>query len=102
MNAGALARVFADPMQSIYGGKGKSAEAATRRWLELKGRADHFERLDTPHRWDGEARPLGEWILEARECLRNGKQIDLRGRLPPGLHLIIAENEVCENQSTLS
>ncbi|HXM33717.1 MAG TPA: ATP-binding domain-containing protein, partial [Pyrinomonadaceae bacterium] len=31
--------------------------------------------------------------LEARECLRNGKQVDLRGRLPPGLRMIVAENE---------
>jgi DNA helicase-2/ATP-dependent DNA helicase PcrA len=85
MDAGVLMRVFADPMQSIYGGKGKAAKAAAGRWLDLKNRADRFEQLDSPHRWEGKAKQLGEWILEARECLQNGKQIDLRRSRPPGL-----------------
>jgi len=55
-NAGALTRVFADPMQSIYDGKGKAAEAAARRWLDLKSKADFFDELDTPHRWGADAR----------------------------------------------
>jgi hypothetical protein len=91
--AGASMRVFADPMQSIYGSKPRSGDAAARRWLELKSRADSFEELDTPHRWGGDAKHLGEWILQARESLRSGKQVDLRRRLPPGLHVIVAENE---------
>jgi UvrD-like helicase C-terminal domain/UvrD/REP helicase N-terminal domain len=93
LDAGALTRVFADPMQSIYGGNAKAGEAAERRWLDLKSKADHFDMLDAPHRWEDGAKPLGEWILEARDRLRNGKQIDLRGRLPPGLRVIFAENE---------
>jgi DNA helicase-2/ATP-dependent DNA helicase PcrA len=93
MDAGALMRVFADPMQSIYGGKGKAAEAAARRWLDLKSKADFVEKLDTPHRWSGDAEALGEWILEARDCLRSGRQVDLRSQLPPGLRVIEAENE---------
>jgi DNA helicase-2/ATP-dependent DNA helicase PcrA len=93
MDAGALMRVFADPMQSIYNGSRKAAEAAVRRWLDLKSKADIFEELDTPHRWAGDAKLLGEWILEAREHLRDGKQVDLRGRLPSGLRVIVAENE---------
>jgi hypothetical protein len=92
VDAGALMRVFADPMQSIYGDKRKAAEAA-RRWLDLKSKADQFEELDSPHRWNGGAEPLGDWILESRECLQTGKQLDLRGRLPPGLRVIVAENE---------
>jgi hypothetical protein len=93
VDAGTFTRVFADPMQSIYGGKGKAGEAARRRWLDLKSKADVVEELDTPHRWSGDAKPLGQWILEARECLRSGKQVDLRGGLPPGLRVIVAENE---------
>ncbi|MCC6889088.1 MAG: UvrD-helicase domain-containing protein [Hyphomicrobiales bacterium] len=92
MDAGASLRVFADPMQSIYNSGRKTAEAAAHRWLDLKSKADIFEELDTPHRWDGAAKPLGEWILEARERLRDGKQVDLRGRLPSGLSVIVAEN----------
>jgi DNA helicase-2/ATP-dependent DNA helicase PcrA len=92
VNAGARTRVFADPMQSIYGRKGKAAEAAARRWHDLKAKANYFEELDTPHRWCGNARPLGEWILESRECLQSGRQVDLRGKLPSGLRVIVAEN----------
>lgn len=91
--AGALTRVFADPMQTIYGGKAKAAAAAQRRWLDLKTKAEIFEQLDTPHRWKDSAEPLGEWILEARECLQSGKPIDLSGKLPPAVRVIVAENE---------
>jgi UvrD-like helicase family protein len=91
--AGALTRVFGDPMQNIYESKGKGADAATHRWSDLKRKADLFEELDTPHRWRGDARPVGDWILDARERLQNGKRVDLRGRLPPGLRVIVAENE---------
>jgi hypothetical protein len=91
--AGAFSRIFGDPMQTIYAGKRKAGDAAAKRWLDLKNAADRFEVLDTPHRWEGNAEPLGKWILEAREKLRTGKQVDLRGRLPPGLCVIYADNE---------
>ena len=48
--------------------------------------------LDTPHRWSSRADALGAWILEAREALRSGGQINLRGSLPAGLTVIVAEN----------
>ena len=91
--AGAHLRIFADPMQKIFGGRIAAEIAAEiRRWTDLKKLADKFEELDTPHRWT-EANPeLGTWILEARATLRDGGKIDLRGALPNGLHIIRADN----------
>ncbi len=87
--AGSRLLVFADPMQAIYG---SDAETAAR-WSGLIEASDAFEFLDYPHRWDAGSRPLGEWILHARETLLKGNAIDLRGRLPLGLFIIEADNE---------
>src|SRR3569623_1807328 len=54
--AGAMLRIFADPMQRIFGGK-KKAEleseitAQQQQWAELSRRADARDALDFPHRW---------------------------------------------------
>lgn len=91
--AGAHIRIFADPMQRIFGGRNAAAIAAEiKRWTDLKGQAEAFEELDTPHRWAETNLALGEWILAARARLRDGGQIDLRGALPNGLHVIRADN----------
>ena len=88
-SAGSRLLVFADPMQAIYG---SDAETAAR-WAHLQEASNAVELLDYPHRWDQGSRTLGEWILGARETLRQGNAIDLRGRLPQGLSIIYADNQ---------
>lgn len=87
--AGSRLLVFADPMQAIYGSDAVTAA----RWARLQEASEAVELLDYPHRWDKGSRMLGEWILEARRTLRQGNAIDLRGRLPPGLSIIHADNQ---------
>lgn len=88
--AGAILRVFGDPMQAIYGSR-KEIQAATERWEALKAAADEYATLTTPHRWK-DARELGDWILEVRSALKTGQPVDLRGDLPRGLTIIRADN----------
>ena len=91
--AGAHLRIFADPMQRIFGSNRQAViDAEIRRWADLKEHAEAFEELDTPHRWANTNPALGEWILEARATLQDGGRIDLRGALPNGLHVIRADN----------
>ncbi len=91
--AGAHLRIFADPMQRIFGSRRAADIAAEiKRWTDLKAEAGEFEELDTPHRWAGSNPALGAWILEARGTLRDGGQIDLRGALLDGLRVIRADN----------
>lgn len=90
--AGAKLRMFGDPMQRIYGGSNRSVAAADRaRWEQLKTDSAFME-LETPHRWREGSVELGQWVLEARKALGQGKPIDLTGRLPAGLQLIVANN----------
>jgi DNA helicase-2/ATP-dependent DNA helicase PcrA len=58
----------------------------------LKRKADISDKLDMPHRWANGSEALGRWILEARNALASRGQIDLRGTLPRGVTLIVAEN----------
>jgi len=90
--AGAILRIFGDPMQRIYGGANRAAAAADRaRWEQLKANGAFME-LETPHRWRDGSVELGHWVLEARKALGDGKSIDLTGRLPAGLQVIVANN----------
>lgn len=89
--AGAITRVFGDPMQSIYSRKQEIA-AADRRWQDLKRLAEVDGVLDTPHRWKEHSPELGDWISEARSALQSGRALDLRRRLPPAIWLIRADN----------
>lgn len=89
--AGAKLRVFGDPMQGIYA-RGKAAERALARWEETK-KAGAYAELETPHRWGDGTPALGDWILEAREALKEGRPIDLTGALPQGLTLLFADNK---------
>jgi len=90
---GSLLRLFGDPMQIIPGGRGQNAvaEAALARWDALKDESE-FGELETPHRWERTNPDLGEWILGARENLKNERPIDLKGRLPRGVNVRFAEN----------
>lgn len=91
-SAGALLRVFADPMQQIFNCTQAEAAAAEQRWTDLKNAADRLEELDQPHRWANTQPALGAWILAARATLRDGGQIDLTGNLPAGLTVHYADN----------
>jgi DNA helicase-2/ATP-dependent DNA helicase PcrA len=88
--SGAKLRVFGDPLQGIYA-KGKAANQALARWEETKT-AGAFAELETPHRWDGGTPALGNWILQAREALKDGRLIDLTGARPQGLAVLYADN----------
>ncbi len=90
--AGSKLRIFADPMQRIYGGNNKAtANADRKRWEEMKS-SGAFTVLETPHRWRDGSPELGGWILDARIALRDGHPVELSGKLPEGLQVICVEN----------
>jgi hypothetical protein len=92
LEAGAKVRVFGDPMQSIYV-KGKKARKDHHvRWLVLRSRADKFEKLDYPHRWDKGSPELGHWVLGARDALESGNPVDLRKNRPANLTVLVGNN----------
>ncbi len=90
--AGARMRIFGDPMQSLYTRGKKEREAQRIRWKRLGETAEHRVELKTPHRWRTSASALGDWILQAREALKTGGKLNLRGALPEGLTIIKADN----------
>ncbi|HKO43728.1 MAG TPA: UvrD-helicase domain-containing protein [Pyrinomonadaceae bacterium] len=89
--AGALVRVFADPMQAIYE-KPDEMGAWNRRWSNFQEMADEHVELETPHRWMTSAPELGDWVKQVRRSLRDNREINLSGELPRGLFLIRADN----------
>jgi DNA helicase-2/ATP-dependent DNA helicase PcrA len=92
-DAGAKVRIFGDPMQRIFGGRSEKTKGTdAKRWNDLVGKADCFERLETPHRWESRAADLGQWILSARVSLAAGEKVDLRPPWRSGLKVIIADN----------
>jgi hypothetical protein len=92
LHAGANVRIFGDPMQRIYGAKSdKAAREDRARWEALKARGAG-ERLITPHRWRTGCSLLGGWVIEARENLERGIPIDLTGRLPPSVKVLVGDN----------
>ncbi|MEP9396689.1 ATP-dependent helicase [Mesorhizobium sp. KR2-14] len=100
-NSGAALRIFGDPMQCIPGGRTQDAvEAEVRkRWDDLKTLAGaNFGELETPHRWAKTNPALGDWILQARDDLKNGRPVTLPDPLPRGLRIIRAENDAVRGQ----
>jgi hypothetical protein len=89
---GARLRIFGDPMQKIFAEKALVGSAPPCVWNELAGSADAFELLDTPHGWAEGCPYLGAWTLAAREALKAGGRIDLRGGLPPSVTVVCAES----------
>lgn len=89
---GAALRVFADPMQRIFGDRAAAPETGCD-WEALKDAADNVADLDTPHRWSRGCRDLGQWTLNARRSLRDGGAVDLRdGHRPQSVQVVVAEN----------
>ena len=68
--------VFGDYMQAIFD-FGRDGIAS---WSEdVLGRFEVVHELSTPWRWiNAGKRELGEWLLEVRSSLANGKKVDLR------------------------
>ncbi len=96
LEQGARLRIFADPMQEIF--KDDDVEGACARydWEELKGKAQRFEILDVPHRWEKGCPLLGQWTLKAREALKMGGKVNLKS-LPPSVSVVVAENRAQRN-----
>jgi len=92
VQAGAKVRVFGDPMQSIYSRTPSDRSESSERWSTLKA-ASSFAKLNYPFRWDTGSPELGKWVLDARDALKAGRQIDLRGDLPRGLTILFADNK---------
>ncbi len=93
LNADVRMRVFGDPMQSIYARQQAEREAWNQRWTALQRAADRHVELVTPHRWRAAgSRDLGDWIQGARNALKAGQPVDLRGALPQGVSVIRADN----------
>ena len=94
---GAALRVFADPMQRIFGERAAGNETGCD-WDALTREANAFEALDIPHRWGGGCPDLGAWTLSARRNLRDGGTVDLRdGHRPQSVSVVIAENRAQRN-----
>jgi hypothetical protein len=97
LSAGAMLRIFADPMQTIFAPRVLPGSRPPLNWDALTRQADLFEQLDQPHRWAQGCPQLGDWILYARDVLRNGQKIELRGDLPPSVSVVYADNEAQRN-----
>jgi hypothetical protein len=93
LKQGARVRIFADPMQKIFRDDADTSSSPAWNWTQVKGVADKFEELDFPHRWRKGCTHLGAWTLTAREALKTGGRIDLRGVLPPSVTIVYAENQ---------
>lgn len=92
LSAGATVRIFGDPMQRIYGARtDKAAREDRARWDAMKAKGVS-EKLFTPHRWQTGCSLLGAWVIEARESLERGTQIDLTGTLPPSVRVLVGNN----------
>ncbi|WP_421866238.1 UvrD-helicase domain-containing protein [Parvibaculum sp.] len=90
---GTRLRIFADPMQRIYGDRSSNAVTADLdRWANLKSQGA-TDVLDTPHRWVTQGvGDLGEWVVRARRTLHEGGQIDLTRDRPDEVSVIAASN----------
>jgi hypothetical protein len=99
LNQGAKVRVFADPMQKIFGDNGVPGSCPPCDWNQLKTSAHACEELDNPHRWTTGCTELGQWTLKAREVLKAGGQVDLGSGagLPGSIELVFAENQAKKN-----
>lgn len=98
--SGSRLRVFGDPMQSIPGGRGQDAVVTdvVTRWELLKG-LSAFGELEVPHRWKDTNPELGEWILDARHRLKEGKAVDFSAPVPGGIDQLQADNSAYPGQS---
>ncbi|WP_349434307.1 UvrD-helicase domain-containing protein [Pararhizobium sp. A13] len=96
---GSMLRIFGDPMQVIPGGhgQGKRVTEVRSRWEALKTKGS-FGTLETGHRWKDTNPGLGKWVLDCRMRLRDGLAVDLSGKLPAGINVLVAENGLKDGQ----
>lgn len=72
--AGAMVRVFGDPMQRIYGAKSdKAARKDLARWEALKAQGAS-EKLSRHIAGEDGCPGLGAWVIEARKRMEHGYQ----------------------------
>jgi DNA helicase-2/ATP-dependent DNA helicase PcrA len=94
---GARLRIFGDPMQKIFRERARVSTSIPCDWDALTREAQAYEQLDHPHRWTNGCQELGQWTLAARSALKARSAIDLRGRLPRSVTVVIAENQSQRN-----
>jgi superfamily I DNA/RNA helicase len=97
LNQGARVRMFADPMQKIFGDNVVAGSFPPWVWSKLKESAHACEELDFPHRWKSGCQDLGQWTLKARESLKAGGQIDLTSGVPESVQIVKADNQAKKN-----
>lgn len=68
-------RVLGDPLQSVFW-KINDGENVT--WKIVESEFPLIDELSTPHRWANHNYDLGQWLLDVRKQLLDGKPIDLR------------------------
>jgi len=69
-------RVVGDPLQSVFW------KLNSREQFDWRTILDHYTLIDeisTPHRWRDRNQQLGEWLMEVRRILLEGRPLDLRG-----------------------
>lgn len=93
VSSGIYIRIFADPMQRIFREEPLVGSNQPCDWQTFIQQAHAFEQLDTPHRWASGCPVLGQWTLDAREALKNGRPISLVNNVPPSVTIVFAENQ---------
>lgn len=68
-------RVVGDPLQSIFSAIGKDDFCS---WRNVEATFDKVGELSTPHRWLHTNQPLGNWLLNVRQKLIDGEEVDLK------------------------
>jgi len=68
-------RIVGDPLQAIFALLDPDAYCD---WADVQAMFTTVAELNTPHRWMGRNELLGEWLIEARQKLIAGAELDLR------------------------
>lgn len=92
-------RILGDPMQAIFdfGGPAVDWEASIKPNFACLGE------LTTPWRWKNSgADPIGNWLIDVRRVLEQGKKIDLSGKLPDNVVVKDVDMDILTNPNRLS
>ena len=68
-------RVLGDPLQSVFWKANKGDNVV---WNDVESDFPLISQLSVPHRWVNHNHDLGQWLLDVRKRLREGKAIDLK------------------------